>query len=70
MGGITRKGNPLVREGSEVKKGEILVSGSVEVRNGIPFLRLPQKKTILIVSACTLGVFLALAFATGGWNQL
>ena len=23
---ITRKGNPLVREGSEVKKGEILVS--------------------------------------------
>ena len=33
MGGITRKGNPLVREGSEVKKGEILVSGSVEVKN-------------------------------------
>ena len=32
MGGITRKGNPLVREGSEVKKGEILVSGSVEVQ--------------------------------------
>jgi len=30
---ITRKGNPLVREGSEVKKGEILVSGSVEVKN-------------------------------------
>ena len=28
---ITRKGNPLVREGSEVKKGEILVSGSVEM---------------------------------------
>lgn len=30
---ITRKGNPLVQEGSEVKKGEILVSGSVEVKN-------------------------------------
>ena len=30
---ITRKGIPLVQEGSEVKKGEILVSGTVEVKN-------------------------------------
>lgn len=30
---ITRKGVPLVQEGSEVKKGDVLVSGSVEVKN-------------------------------------
>ena len=30
---VTRKGVPLVQEGSEVKKGDVLVSGSVEVKN-------------------------------------
>lgn len=30
---ITRKGTPLVHEGSQVEKGEVLVSGSVEVKN-------------------------------------
>ncbi len=30
---VTRKGVPLVQEGSEVKKGDVLVSGIVEVKN-------------------------------------